>query len=341
MVRGHFSSLLDFGSFIESGQQAAQGNNPYQYEGRYLFEVKIKYLGVGIPSPNLNPPISVLLFQAVSKFDPVRLAMVWRIVSLALYGLVVLILINAYPQNTSVTRLLWALSLAGLWQSVEVGQIYMPLLLAAAAAWSRLETGDNRFSGVLMGILIALKPHFVLWPICLLLIGYRKAFGYSILTAISISLVPMAIYGPDIYLQWIDALLKYNGYALAGNSSFEGLFVRLNAQDIGRWLGVLTPIGTMLYVHRRQPNFRSASTIAIVASLLASPISWSGYTMFLLPSFFSQKEWSWPVKAAAAILTFPIFFVIYLFSLNYFNFVVFGWVYGWALVILLWETMTH
>jgi hypothetical protein len=76
------------------------------------------------------------------------------------------------------------------------------------------------------------------------------------------------------------------------------------------------------------------SALGIMASLLASPISWTGYTMLLLPIFFSLKKWTIPAIVSAAILAIPFAIVLQLFQTSFVNFVLFGWLYGWGLILL-------
>src|SRR5688500_7700475 len=77
------------------------------------------------------------------------------------------------------------------------------------------------------------------------------------------------------------------------------------------------------------------SALGIIASILASPISWVGYTIFLLPIFFSLKKWTYPVMISAVILSIPFGFILKLWQTSFLNFVIFGWFYGWAIFSLL------
>jgi hypothetical protein len=62
--------LLDFGSFIASGDAANKGLNPY---GVYDLTFRVGT----VPAPNLNPPISVYPFQFAAHFDPSAAYHVW------------------------------------------------------------------------------------------------------------------------------------------------------------------------------------------------------------------------------------------------------------------------
>jgi|GEM_PF-2326455 hypothetical protein len=56
-------SLHDFGSFVASGRAARSGSNPYGVH-------ELTYRTPDGPAVNLNPPISVLLFQVLAPLDP-------------------------------------------------------------------------------------------------------------------------------------------------------------------------------------------------------------------------------------------------------------------------------
>src|SRR3954468_2306604 len=59
--------LWDFGSFVASGQAAAEGLNPY---GVYPLTLHVELPGFESWNPNLNPPISALLFRAFDLAEP-------------------------------------------------------------------------------------------------------------------------------------------------------------------------------------------------------------------------------------------------------------------------------
>jgi hypothetical protein len=77
------------------------------------------------------------------------------------------------------------------------------------------------------------------------------------------------------------------------------------------------------------------NVLGVILSLLASPICWPGYTILLLPYFLSIQEWTWPTVLSALILAIPTRIMLALWENNSFNFIVFGWTYGWSLLILL------
>ncbi|MDI7276772.1 MAG: hypothetical protein QME94_12410, partial [Anaerolineae bacterium] len=54
----------------------------------------------------------------------------------------------------------------------------------------------------------------------------------------------------------------------------------------------------------------------------------------LLPALVVRR-WTWLLRAAALILACPFELVVQCFQLSQWHFVVLGWAYGWALLLIL------
>jgi hypothetical protein len=335
----HILEPMDFGSFIASGEQATLDKNPYSYSSSHVSRVPINEFNIVIPSPNLNPPITVLLFQLICKTGSnlATLVISWKVISFCLYVVFIFFLIRAGPKTINPITMLWAFSLAGFWQTIEVGQIYVPLLFITFFAWQNLKNKNSIAAGFFIGILIAIKPQFIFWALFLLCIDQKAIFIISAITSIAISIIPISIYGTEIYFQWFQAMTQYTGILLPGNTSIQSLFARLGNQNLGLWIS-LAFLGLMLlYVRFIRPGEKKTSFLAISTMLLVSPYSWSGYTLFLLPGLFSQGKWTWKKIAAAGLLAFPFLFLLKFFATNILNFISIGWIYGWAIVLLIWD----
>ncbi len=55
--------LLDFGSFYASGLKLNNGENPYNSDSKYIFDIVFSKVGAGGKMVNLNPPISAMFFR--------------------------------------------------------------------------------------------------------------------------------------------------------------------------------------------------------------------------------------------------------------------------------------
>src|SRR4028118_967512 len=75
-------SLMDFGSFVASGRAAREGLNPY---GIYPLTLHVSFPGFEAWNPNLNPPISALLFRVFDWTPPDTSFRIWWGASVACY----------------------------------------------------------------------------------------------------------------------------------------------------------------------------------------------------------------------------------------------------------------
>ncbi|TAK36271.1 MAG: DUF2029 domain-containing protein [Chloroflexota bacterium] len=291
-------SLRDFGSFLMSGRAAREGLDPYGAHAFVLPGFDTQNYGL-----NLNPPISVLAFRALSDLDPVMMFRAWFGLSMALYVLVLVLLGHAYATRVTFVRIVWALGLAGLWSSLHLGQIYTLLFATGVAAWLLLKRKRLVLAGLLIGILVAIKPNFVVWPVLLLAAGYPVAALPALLSGAVLSAVPLLVFGPSVYSSWLQVLPAATATGAATNGSLIGLMDRLGMPWVGIAAATVLLLAIATWAWRCRPCILFLSAVAITSSLLAAPLAWEGYTLLLLPVFF-ERSWG-PLLTTAAVLLLP------------------------------------
>jgi Glycosyltransferase family 87 len=326
-------SLWDFGSFVASGRAAGEGLNPY---GVYPLTLHVSFPGFEAWNPNLNPPISALLFRLFDLADPHVSFRIWWAISVLTYGATVLLLLRHHRQQSErLVLFLWAFALAGFWDTLVLGQIYLPLVLAGTAAWLLLERGEGRWAGLLIGLVVAMKPNFLVWPALLFLSGHRLPALVSVATAAAISAIPLVVMGPEVYRQWFELIASdRDRAAFLTNASLAGLTARIGTPTLGLLLGVALLAASALWALRRRPSASRASALAMVLSLLASPIAWIHYTLFLLPVVFAHWRLS-GTRLVALLLIVPVPFILDQFGKPAWIQATLGSVYNWALVLCL------
>jgi len=334
------NDLMDFGSFYASGLKLSQNDNPYDANSDYILEILFPKVGAGGKMVNLNPPISLLFFRPLTQADPYRAMVVWQVISATLYIISVLLLTKTYQDRLSPAKFAWVFMLAGVWHTIVLGQIYVVLLLLTVLAWIFLRQEKTIYAGVALGLLVAIKPNFAIWPLFLLVAGYTIPVLASAITAALVSLIPVFVYGTTVYAQWMEAsALRPETLIMPGNNSILGLFARFDSVPLGIAISVLVVLVLLVCARLRKPKSMEPveyiSALGVIASLLASPIAWTGYTMLLLPIFFSLKRWSYPVIFSAIVLAIPFQVVLQLFQTSFAALVIFGWLYGWAILLLL------
>lgn len=322
--------LRDFGSFVASGRAAGEGANPY---GIHPLTFHVALPGFEVWNPNLNPPISVPVFQLFARVDPATGFTVWWIISLGCYLVTVALLSRAYAGRQAWLHAGWALALAGFWDTLALGQIYLPLVLATAGAWLLLDRGRPAAAGVLIGMVVAVKPNFAVWPALLLLSGHAAAPLAAAATIVLLSALPAVLYGPEIYRQWFGLLMSDTGRgAFLTNASLPGLAQRMDLGAAGTMTSMALLILLATWALRRKPGRLEASAFGICGGIIASPIAWVHYTLFLLPVFFSRR-WNPLLALAAVLLAVPVPWALSTLGADGWQQLTLGSVYSWAVLL--------
>src|SRR5688572_24494679 len=71
--------LDDFGSFIASGIELKEGRNPYGISSPLIFEIYFPRVNSGGILPNLNPPITLIIFELLGDSDFILTINIWRL----------------------------------------------------------------------------------------------------------------------------------------------------------------------------------------------------------------------------------------------------------------------
>jgi len=296
--------LRDFTTFAQAGRAYQDGLDPY-----VLYKEADPAAGIapGTPletgSPNLNPPISIYPFSLIAGADPFAVRDGLNVVSAAIYAALCFVLLKAYPWQRRPLIMLWLLAVAGFWYTLLLGQIYIPLFALGLGALLLIERGRNLiWAGVLVGLVVAIKPNFGVWPLFLLLAGHRKLALTAIVVAAAVSAVPLMIDGPELYSQWLDAARAYPRAAIAPNASMFGVATRLGLPEAGYVIaaGLIAAGGYCAW--RWRLTAREASGWSVMLTLFVGPLTWVGYTLFMLPLLMTRRWARWEVAVAATML---------------------------------------
>ena len=267
----------DWSAFVLSGRALADGQPPYAVRNAWGF-------------PNLSPPILLPLWRVVGPLDyHLTFALWWAIQAVLVVALVAL-LAHTFPVFRG-WKLLWLFSVTGIWQTLWLGNIYVPIALLAALGWLSLKEHPIR-AGVLVGIVVILKPTFLLWPLILLASGEIVAVASCAVTGAALAIIPAILYGPLIHRDWLAA---------AARTPSHELLLGLGAP--GYAATVLLIIVVVWWAYRSRPEGEIASRVGVSLSLLLLPWSGFGYLLLLLPAF--GRRWTVPLALAAVLLSIP------------------------------------
>jgi hypothetical protein len=330
--------LRDYGSFVASGRAAGEGKNPY---GIHPLTFHVVLPGFDVWNPNLNPPLSIPLFQAFDRVEPRRGFRIWWSVSLICYVAALVLLARGQGARPVGLLSLWALAHAGLWDTLALGQIYLPIVLAVAGSWLLLQHGHLRTAGILIGIVVALKPNLAVWPALLLAAGHHRAALSAAGSFVVLWLLPVMTYGWTIYRQWFELILSdRDRAAFLTNVSLIGLADRAVGRGTGIVLSVALVAALAVWALRTRPGPLRASALGILGGILASPIAWLHYTLFLLPVFFTFRM-TRAMVAAAILFLLPVSVLLRLTDAPLWLQVTIGSAYNWAALLCLFGMATQ
>src|SRR5690348_14324591 len=289
--------LFDYGSLYASVFAWVHHLNPYlDYPLTYHPELDVR--GMFVPAINLNPPVSLYLFRPIIAVGPIASAELWALVSVCLFVVSLALIIRANPNPALKVRILMIIGMGGVWYTFEMGQIYMVLLLLTLAAWLAFRRNAFITAGLAIGILCALKPTFLVWPVLLILSRHKKAGISALLTFATASMAPLAsANGVELYRLWAAACRGFRGIPLTTNSAIVAVFARLDPytgithhyRDLGYALTALRLLAVAGSTFSKAPDVYRISGIALIVSLLAGPVSWAGYTVVLIPMLYERQ----------------------------------------------------
>lgn len=296
-------ALNDFGSFWASGRAALDGGNPYG-----VHDLTFRVSDGAIAHPNLNPPVSLLLFAPLSSFEPNTLAKgIWWFGLLA-YAAVVAAGLRWQPDREMVLPMAaWAAALPAFWDGLRLGQVYPFLLVFVAGALYLLEHRREVLAGMLIGAFVAFKPNFLFWPLVLFLSGHRSTAGWSLAWFVGFSLFPLLVFGHSVYEHWFDiAVLEAgNRKGVFLNASIMAVGYRAGSSLLAITLLVIVLAWTVLQIRSRRLTARAASAMGIALGIVLSPVVWFHYVIFLVPAMVAGR-WNPRLLAGAILVLIPV-----------------------------------
>jgi hypothetical protein len=293
---------LIFGSYWASGRAAAHGLNPYAG-----YPLTFRYHLTASPREfvdlNLNTPCLLPLFQALSHFSIGTFIVVWMLGSFLLFVIGAGLLLRRYPRMQN-RQILWLLLATSVFETLGGGHVYALLFFIATVAWIALSDGYEIRGALLIGLLVAIKPNVIVWPIFLYLAGCRRLALRSLFVALAASALPAFLYGPRIYSEWLAALRDDPHWIFTTDISIMAFFSRLGLHTVGAAIAALVALVLACLIWKTKAGLLVTSGVALCASILCSPLAWFDYTLLPAPMFVARR-WTRLGTVAAVLLAIP------------------------------------
>ena len=286
----------DLDSFLSSGKAASSGENPYT-----------ALTSEGYPLFNRNPPVSLLAFIPLKNYTVNQVLPYMRAFSaLLLVFSVVLLYLTHWPKSPFV-HVAALMAASGFWIIYSVGQIYMFLVFFIVLAWFFMERKRYILAGIFIGVVVAVKPSFIILPGLLFLAGYFKLSISAFISTVITTLLPAPILGFEVFREWIKlnstAFLE-EGMILPDNMSAFAFGCRIGIPWLGFVIVGIIGLATIIWLLIKKPSLKTIFKAGLVVSVLASPFGWTMYVAFFLPIYFVQK-WDKLLVIASIIFMIP------------------------------------
>lgn len=304
------------------------GLNPYdndvalQVAGREA----IPYVGTRLWALVTNPPTAMLYFAPYTTMPLAAARLVFLAVNhIALLATVALtwrIVRPALPPWVWLGLVLGVVALLDPFLlAFRLGQVDLIIGLALAAAAYRLRGDDDAWAGACIGIAAMLKIAPGLLALYLLWRGRWKALGGLVATVVVVALLSLAFAGVEAWQYYLTVRLPdlLAGSALFNNLSLSGLILRvfmgpelaqgiLDLQPdiaVARLLTVIALLAAIVATAKalgrqacRGRAFVLEFSLAVVAALVISGVTWPHYLAWLLPLVGLSVAFCWPTRAS-------------------------------------------
>lgn len=330
------SWLGDLGSFIESSWAVGARANPYAV---YPMSLKISLPGYEFWNPNLNPPISILFFKLFTFAPPESVFRQWYLVSALIYAGLTWLMVRRFSEVPARLVVFWMFSLAAFWDNQNLGQIYVPVFSAGILAWLLLERGGRRaelLAGCAIGVMVSMKPQFMIWPLLLMLGWHFRVAVSAFMTALILAIIPVLLYGAQVYSQWTAAVSEglASRISFVTNASLPGLFARIGMYHVGLAISVIFCALLCFWAFWKRPDVMRLTSLGLVAALVTSPLAWMQYHLILIPLLLSRwRDERFRLVAFSLAVPVPLVLVT-LGREDWIRFTV-GSIYSWSMIFLL------
>lgn len=267
--------LVDFGAFVDNARAWANGS-PYPQDAR-----------------DPNTPHVLLLFVPFTDL-PLRVGLaIWMAMSYACAGIAVRLVLKETGYPLTGAALLSVLAILAISPpilgEVKDGNMLWPLWLAFTIAWMAERGGRTATGGLLMGLLISVKPFLALWFLYWVARRRWAAIGAAALGLVASLVVGIAVTGPAAWTAWRGMLDRITWYDSGLNASIPGFAARVTGDPYGTFglaiAFLVAAMGAWWWWWRRHRNFDDVDfdwLVVFMTAMLLSPLGWRYYYCFAL-----------------------------------------------------------
>lgn len=285
----------DFATFYDTGRAWLAGADLYR-SGRG-------------PALNLNPPVATLMFAPFALLPERAAILLWMALNASLLAASLWIVARELDVDRSLPSVLgsvvWLGVLMPIVQMLWDANLVWILMLPATLAWREARRGHDAAAGAWLGLVLALKPIFLLFlPYWALRRRWRSVWS-AVAVGIGSVALGLAVFGGGAYRSWLTAGRSVTWFADSANVSVLGTLsktVPTQAVAVLWYLAIGVVVLMLIGYLRRKRSLDSEWALVWIASLLVSPLGWLYYYALaagpLIGAFRQQRT---PMLTAALV----------------------------------------
>jgi hypothetical protein len=282
VLRPPASNAADFYTFWDTARWYREGLDPYLAD--------LPRYGLGY---NLNVPASVLFFLPFSLFDLVPAFAAWTTMSVALFAYAAwrIAVVTGYERRLLVVCALFISQTV--FSALQLGQLTAILMVLFTEAWIADRGNRQLLAGVLLGIVIGLKPFLALFALYAMWRRSRPLIMGVLAGIATVLLVGLAVMGVAGYRSWLEVLQRVTWSTQLSNGSLFAALQRLLTIDpdlaitplVVReswiqplwWTLIVIVVGVALRSMTSNRDRDREWLILLLGSLLVSRLGWVYY----------------------------------------------------------------
>jgi alpha-1,2-mannosyltransferase len=286
--------------------------------------------------PNLNPPHFVVAFAPLTLVQPRVALIIWFALNIgaAVCATVLIWRELALPRSFSAIGL--AIAFAGLTTGLQFGleeaQPTGVFALLLTGAWYAARRRHEKLAGVLLGLLVSVKPFFV----CVLLVQTLKrqwiVLVWAAMAGVSALIAGLALAGVHSYVRWVEVGRQVSWFIYPLNASIMGVVARAGlAWSAWFAASAIVVVVTVLAV-RQSDRADAAWLVSGLASVLISPLGWLYYLPLLAGPLTAVARQRPAILAAGVGFLWPLPLLMMLIPVNTWTVVIVFSIPAWSLL---------
>jgi hypothetical protein len=235
--------------------------------------------------PNLNPPHFVVAFSPFTLLTPHVALAVWLVLNVGAGAWAAVLVWRELALPRTFVSIGLAVALTGLMTGtqfgLEEGQPIGVFALVLTAAWSAARRDDHRLAGLLLGLLVSVKPFFGCLLIVPLLNRQRAVLTWAAAAGMSALGAGVLFAGVDSYVRWLEVGRQVSWFTYPLNASLMGMVARTGLAWPVWFVLSAAVFGTTAMAIWKSDRADIAWLVSGLASLLISPLGWAYYLPLL------------------------------------------------------------